>query len=66
MTKSKERMVVRTFTLDEDKHARLRALSERTRIPAGELIREGLETVLSIAERQWRMVAHVQDRKSVV
>jgi len=55
-------MVERTLGLEEKKHEQLRELSERTRIPASALVREGIDIVLSIAERQWRMVEEVQRR----
>lgn len=59
---SSERMVARTVLLDEHQHERLRALSEATRVPAATYVREGIDAVLDIAERQQRMVDSAQER----
>jgi len=50
------RMASRTVQLDVEQHARLRALSERTKVPAGEYVREGLARLLDLAERQLRTI----------
>ena len=48
----KERMVQLSFTVDAQRHARLHALSKATRVPASEYLREGLDRVLNLAEKQ--------------
>ena len=45
--------------LDPRQHERLRRLSDATRVSAGQYIREGLERVLDLAERQQRTVDSV-------
>lgn len=47
-----ERMVKVTVQLEEETHARLKRLSDRTRVPAAQYIREGIGLVLRHAETQ--------------
>jgi predicted DNA-binding protein len=57
-----EQMIKRTFTLDEKQAERLKALSERTRVPASVYIREGLDRVLDLAEKQQRSIEAATQR----
>jgi predicted DNA-binding protein len=50
-----ERMVQKTFTIEEGKLERLKALSAKTRVPVSVYIREALDRVLDLAEKQQRM-----------
>jgi predicted DNA-binding protein len=49
-----ERMVKVAFTAEEEQFERLKALSKKTRVPAAVYLREGLERVLQLAEKQQR------------
>lgn len=49
-----KRMLHRTFDVDPAQLARLRALSEHTRVPVSVYVREGLDRVLELAETQQR------------
>jgi len=57
--------VKRAITLDADKHERLMALAAETRVPAAEYIREGIERVLDLAEKQQDAIERAirEDRK---
>ena len=55
-----ERMVSRNIMIDEEKHARLRAISKKMRIPMAVLIREGLDRVLELAEKQQDSIERAQ------
>lgn len=57
-----ERMVHKTFQIDESKLERLKALSAKTRVPVSVYIREGVDTVLRHAEAQQRTVETVTKR----
>jgi len=46
------RKIKRPVELDSDAHGRLMALSRHTRVPAAEYVREGLDAVLGLAEKQ--------------
>jgi predicted DNA-binding protein len=56
-------MIKRTFALDEDQSERLRVLSARTRVPASIYIREGIDRVLDLAEKQQRSIDSAIERQ---
>jgi len=53
-------MVQKTFSVEEDKLARLQALSARTRVPIAVYVREAIDRVLDLAEKQQRMAESAQ------
>lgn len=52
MASSKERMVHTTLSIEDDKLKRLKAIAAARRIPMAVLVREGLDRVLELAEKQ--------------
>lgn len=53
-------MTRRQVTLSEEQMQRLRALSEHSRVPAAVFIREGIDRVLDLAEKQMDTLEHAQ------
>lgn len=58
-----DRLISRNILLDEEKHARLRAIAEAKRVPAAALLREALDRVLDLAEKQQNTIERVLGKK---
>lgn len=61
MACSNPRMVQQNVSVDPDTYDKLRRLSAITRVSIGEYIRQGVEAVLDVAEKQMDTVEKARD-----
>lgn len=60
-----ERMVHVAVSVDEEKWKKFKQVAERRRVPAALLVREGIERVLDLAEKQQATVERYQKEQGL-